>query len=527
MRRMIKVVGAALALAPLGAWAQAQLINGLGGPAGFGENQVPAGDEASAGPVDIRPAFPQGLRLLNQVRQNFFVNVNGAVSFDGGVPEWPNADLTAAPFAMAAPFWSDVDTRNGGGNIWYDLSAGQVVVTWDQVARFDRQQALRNTFQLIVDDRSDLNPGDFDIQFRYNRCEWSLADPRPGVVPARNTVRVCGNTALPINLFTDLNVVSSCVPDADTQAMLVTRTGRLNFNAANVRAYVQAGGVVITEFSSSDEVHNAVFPAEPVVQAAVRSGNCRDNINPVVRANLADPLWVELGGLPVQAANFTGCGHSVAAYPGIVALGGWDAATTSLAYRTFGAGRVWYAEGDWADGEVIQRQDPRFFNATSQAIMRYMIHGGLPQVDPTHAVAGFAAGDGSTTIPLPGSGTPQVLGLCQGSNIGQPGIWEANIRFGFFTLCGDSNLEFGEGCDDGNRVPGDGCNADCRIEDADGDGILDGNDNCPAIANAGQENNDGDAQGDACDGDDDNDTIADAADNCPLQRQPEPEQCRR
>jgi hypothetical protein len=191
MRRMIKVVGAALALAPLGAWAQAQLINGLGGPAGFGENQVPAGDEASAGPVDIRPAFPQGLRLLNQVRQNFFVNVNGAVSFDGGVPEWPNADLTAAPFAMAAPFWSDVDTRNGGGNIWYDLSAGQVVVTWDQVARFDRQQALRNTFQLIVDDRSDLNPGDFDIQFRYNRCEWSLADPRPGVVPSTWCRAVC------------------------------------------------------------------------------------------------------------------------------------------------------------------------------------------------------------------------------------------------------------------------------------------------------------------------------------------------
>ena len=50
--------------------------------------------------------------------------------------------------------------------------------------------------------------------------------------------------------------------------------------------------------------------------------------------------------------------------------------------------------------------------------------------------------------------------------------------------------------------------------DADGDGIADASDNCPSVANADQANNDGDAQGDACDADDDNDTVADASDNC-------------
>ena len=45
--------------------------------------------------------------------------------------------------------------------------------------------------------------------------------------------------------------------------------------------------------------------------------------------------------------------------------------------------------------------------------------------------------------------------------------------------------------------------------DRDRDTVLDGNDNCDAIANAGQLNFDGDGQGDVCDNDDDNDLLTD------------------
>ena len=48
--------------------------------------------------------------------------------------------------------------------------------------------------------------------------------------------------------------------------------------------------------------------------------------------------------------------------------------------------------------------------------------------------------------------------------------------------------------------------------DQDEDGIADGFDNCVAVANADQLDNEGDGVGDVCDNDDDNDGIADADD---------------
>ncbi|MFH1726646.1 MAG: thrombospondin type 3 repeat-containing protein [Elusimicrobiota bacterium] len=64
-------------------------------------------------------------------------------------------------------------------------------------------------------------------------------------------------------------------------------------------------------------------------------------------------------------------------------------------------------------------------------------------------------------------------------------------------------------------LDGDGAGDACDPDD-DGDGVDDSDDNCPMTVNAGQEDNDGDRAGDACDPDDDNDGAADAIDNCPM-----------
>ncbi|MEA2207349.1 MAG: hypothetical protein QOE77_4125, partial [Blastocatellia bacterium] len=57
--------------------------------------------------------------------------------------------------------------------------------------------------------------------------------------------------------------------------------------------------------------------------------------------------------------------------------------------------------------------------------------------------------------------------------------------------------------------------------DSDADGIPNGSDNCPQVANPNQLDTDGDRVGNACDPDDDNDRVADASDNCPLVSNPD------
>jgi hypothetical protein len=56
--------------------------------------------------------------------------------------------------------------------------------------------------------------------------------------------------------------------------------------------------------------------------------------------------------------------------------------------------------------------------------------------------------------------------------------------------------------------------------DADGDGVFDVADNCPAARNADQLDSDADGAGDACDDDDDGDGLPDGADNCRREANP-------
>ena len=82
----------------------------------------------------------------------------------------------------------------------------------------------------------------------------------------------------------------------------------------------------------------------------------------------------------------------------------------------------------------------------------------------------------------------------------------------------DNANDLCEGFDDSIDADEDGIPDDCDdriVADTDGDGFLDDEDNCPAIANADQADADGDDAGDACDPDIDGDGVDNAVDACP------------
>ena len=163
----------------------------------------------------------------------------------------------------------------------------------------------------------------------------------------------CGNSSRDLSVFmtegVDLHVVVSCDPDEDTQAVMVTRSGKGSFNGSDLRDWVEDGGVVLTEFSSSDEVYNAVFGSG--ASESGWYGNCTDLAPTVVQFNSDDLFWQENAWAQVNSVG-VGCGKSdVGSWPGVVALAGWNADTVAIGYRDYGHGRVWLTEFDWQDNE--------------------------------------------------------------------------------------------------------------------------------------------------------------------------------
>ncbi|HXG28932.1 MAG TPA: thrombospondin type 3 repeat-containing protein [Nevskiales bacterium] len=70
------------------------------------------------------------------------------------------------------------------------------------------------------------------------------------------------------------------------------------------------------------------------------------------------------------------------------------------------------------------------------------------------------------------------------------------------------------------NTDGDALGNACDGDD-DGDGVPDGTDNCPLVANPSQTDTDGDGTGDACEGDGDADGVPDDTDNCPTVPNPD------
>jgi len=124
---------------------------------------------------------------INFYGSNFtslYVNNNGNVTFGTPLSTFTPYGLTNTLSEIIAPFFADVDTQLGNvvtfGN---DIVDGHPAfgVDWIGVGYFSVHTNKLNSFQVVLIDRSDRDPGDFDIEFNYNQIQWETGDASSGV----------------------------------------------------------------------------------------------------------------------------------------------------------------------------------------------------------------------------------------------------------------------------------------------------------------------------------------------------------
>lgn len=156
-------------------WAQAIV-------SGFDANTLPPNDDSSTGLV----ALGFTLNFFGIERSQVYVNNNGNLTFDSPLATFTPFDLTSTGREIIAPFFADVDTRSAGDPVTYGTGTfngraafGANFINVDYFPS-STTHTNRNSFQVILVDRSDVGPGDFDIIFNYDQIQWETGGASGG-----------------------------------------------------------------------------------------------------------------------------------------------------------------------------------------------------------------------------------------------------------------------------------------------------------------------------------------------------------
>ena len=182
MRSMFGVVVLALILSvfslPPGS-AHADAIKSLPGCAA---NTLFANDDEST----LAVGLPFTIDFFGASYTALYVNNNGNVTFSAPLSTFTPFGLVGTSTVIIAPFFGDVDTRGlGSSDVTYGTSTmnGRPVfcVNWVNVGFYEERDDKLNSFQLLLVDRSDIGPGDFDIYFNYDQIQWETGDASDGL----------------------------------------------------------------------------------------------------------------------------------------------------------------------------------------------------------------------------------------------------------------------------------------------------------------------------------------------------------
>jgi hypothetical protein len=166
---------------------------------GFDQQSLDPNDDGSTGIVPI--GF--FINFFGSSNTTLYVNNNGNVTFDNA--QWgayTPTPLNNLGLRIIAPYWADVDTRNpisdvvkyGNGTVNGHDAFG---VDWVNVGYYAYHADKLLSCQLVIIDRSDIAPGDFDMEFNYFKVQWEWGDASKNCPPHAGFSNGLGGEELP------------------------------------------------------------------------------------------------------------------------------------------------------------------------------------------------------------------------------------------------------------------------------------------------------------------------------------------
>ncbi len=152
--------------------------------AGFNSSTLNANDDGSTGQIAI--GFP--IDFFGVVTSTVYVNNNGNITLDSPLSTYTPFDLTSTGREIIAPFFGDVDTRRNSTPVRYGTGTvgGRAAfgATWSTVncysAYTSRSSSIRNSFQVVLIERSDTGPNNFDFELNIDQVIWEAGQASGG-----------------------------------------------------------------------------------------------------------------------------------------------------------------------------------------------------------------------------------------------------------------------------------------------------------------------------------------------------------
>lgn len=125
------------------------------------------------------------VNFYDGLTDSVYVNTNGNLSFYEPVYEFRSDTIANNSNPLLAAFFADVDTRNrSSGVVTYgrQMINGRkaFLVNYTNVGYGENKADKRNTFQIVLINRSDRAPGDFDVEYNYAQISWETGDINGG-----------------------------------------------------------------------------------------------------------------------------------------------------------------------------------------------------------------------------------------------------------------------------------------------------------------------------------------------------------